>query len=97
LTRRGRIVVTGAVALLIGAGSMVLAGAAQATGHAGGAALLGKGVTRVAIQPGQSLWSVAEASDPHADPRQVIQQIVQMNSLSGDRIAPGQLLWVPRG
>jgi hypothetical protein len=40
---------------------------------------------------------VAEASDPDADTRVVIQQIEQMNSLTGDRLQPGEVLWVPRG
>ncbi len=98
LTRRGRIVVTAAAVLAIGAASMALAGAAHAAGHRAGARPgPGSGATKVAIRPGQSLWSVAEAYDPDADTRLVIQQIEQMNSLTGDQVQPGQELWVPRG
>lgn len=112
LTRRGRIVVTAAAVLAIGAASMALAGAAQAIGHAGSGARAGSGapaaalgapgspgsgVTKVVIRPGQSMWSVAEAYDPNADTRQVIQQILQLNSLTSDQVQPGQALWVPRG
>ena len=104
LTRRGRVAATAASALLIGVLSVVLATAAQAThgGH-GGAGTNGAGsdtgkyVARVTVRPGQSLWSVAEASDPDADTRAVIAQIEQMNSLTGDQLQPGEVLWVPRG
>ena len=56
----------------------------------------GPGVTRVEVAPGQSMWSIAEAYDPNADTRLVIQEILQMNSLSTDQLQPGQMLWVPR-
>lgn len=100
-------VVTVAAVLAIGAASMVLAGAAQAIGHSGAgsgsaapAAALGapgSGLTKVVIRPGQSMWSVAESYDPNADTRRVIQQILQLNSLTSDQVQPGQTLWVPRG
>ncbi|HTU08197.1 MAG TPA: LysM peptidoglycan-binding domain-containing protein [Trebonia sp.] len=99
LTRRGRLVVTAAALLLIAAASVVLAGAAQALGHSGGAAQparLGAGITRVQVRPGQDLWTLAEAYDPNADPRQVIQEILQLNSMSTDQVQPGQVLWMPR-
>lgn len=97
LTRRGRIVVTAAVVLAIGAASLALSGAAQATGHSGAQANPGSGVSKVAIRAGQSLWSVAEADDPDADTRLVIQEIMQMNSLTSDQVQPGEVIWVPRG
>jgi nucleoid-associated protein YgaU len=97
LTRRGRIVVTAMSALLIGAASVGLATAAQATRADGGAASPGKYVTKVVVRPGQSLWGVAEAYDPDADTRLVIADIEQMNSMTGDQLQPGETLWVPRG
>jgi len=99
LTRRGRLVVTAAALLLTAAVSVGLAGAAQALGHSGGAAQparLGAGITRVQVRPGQDLWTLAEAYDPNADPRQVIQEILQLNSMSTDQVQPGQVLWMPR-
>ncbi|WP_300613872.1 LysM peptidoglycan-binding domain-containing protein [Trebonia sp.] len=97
LTRRGRLVITVAAALAIGALSVALAGAAQATGHSGALAGPGRAVTRVEVRPGQNLWSIAEAYDPDADTRFVIQDILQLNSLTSDQLQPGQVLWVPRG
>jgi hypothetical protein len=47
--------------------------------------------------PGQSLWSLATQYVPAADPRNVIQEIVDLNALSGTSVQPGQRLWLPRG
>jgi LysM repeat protein len=95
LTRRGRVAAAGASALAIGALSIALATAAQAS-HAGQAAP-GRYAAKVEVRAGQSLWSLAEAYDPDADPRLVVQQIQQLNSMAGDRVQPGEVLWVPRG
>jgi nucleoid-associated protein YgaU len=96
-TRPGRAVITAAAVLTIGALSMALAGAAEATGHSGASATPGRGVTKVVIRAGESLWSVAEAHDPNADTRLVIAEILQLNSVKSDQVQPGQVLWVPRG
>ena len=95
LTRRGRMAVTGVSVLLIGALSVGLAAAAQAT--RAGSSSPGGHLAKVAVRPGQSLWSLAEAYDPDADTRQVIQQIKQLNSRTGDQVRTGEVLWVPRG
>jgi hypothetical protein len=94
LTRRGKIVVTLAAALLAVGLSLVIATSAQATSHSPGTAQ--QGLARVVVRPGQSLWSVAESADPNADIRSVIQQIIELNGLSADTVLPGQSLWVPR-
>jgi nucleoid-associated protein YgaU len=100
LTQRGRLVVTVMAVLLVAAGSVALAGAAQAIGHSGAQArpgTAGAAITKVEVRPGQSLWTLAEAYDPNADTRQVIQEILQLNSMSTDQVQPGQVLWMPRG
>jgi len=94
LTRRGRIVVTGVSALLIGALSAGFATAAQATRTGSGSP--GRYVTKVTVLSGQSLWSLGEAYDPNADTRLIISEIQQLNSMSGDQVQPGEVLWVPR-
>jgi len=88
-------VVTSVSALLIGALSVGLATAARAT-HAGLASPGGHAI-KLAVLPGQSLWSLAEAYDPDADTRLVVQEIQQLNSLARVQVQPGQVLWVPRG
>jgi LysM domain len=97
LTRRGRIVVAVAVALVLAALSLVIAGAAQATNHPASARAAQQNLAQVTVHPGQSLWSVAESADPNADTRVVIQQIIELNSLAGNTVFAGQRLWVPRG
>ncbi len=102
LTRRGKIVVGALVALAV-AGLTVLiwfaiAGQAEAAGPAG----LGSGaaaahtMTRVVVRPGDTLWSIAVRADPTADPRAVIQEIIDDNALRGTAIQVGQVLYVPR-
>jgi LysM repeat protein len=49
------------------------------------------------VHPGQTLWSIASRAQPSADPRNVIQQIIELNALTGTGIEPGERLWVPRG
>jgi LysM repeat protein len=53
-------------------------------------------MTQIVVQPGQTLWSVAGAAEPSGNAWAVVQQIMDVNSLSGTSIKAGQLLWVPR-
>jgi hypothetical protein len=101
LTRRGRIV----VAVLI-AGAMVLvaalawlAGTARAdtAGHGSSPGAVYRSLNAVIVRPGQSLWAIAAQAEPSADPRSVIQEIIDLNALHGMSVQPGQRLWVPRG
>jgi LysM domain len=97
LTRRGRLVAAALAALLVTVVSLLAAGAAQATNHALPSGAARQNLVHVIVRPGQSLWSVAEGADPDQDTRAVIQQIVDLNALSGDVVFAGQQLWVPRG
>jgi len=96
LTRRGRMVVAAAAVLLVVTFSLIVAGAAQAISHSAAPGAARPGLGQVVVRPGQSLWSVAESADPDADTRLVIQQIIQLNALTGDTVFAGQRLWVPR-
>jgi len=97
LTRRGRVVVAAAAALLVTVISLLAASAAQATNHATSPGAARQNLVQVVVLPGQSLWSVAESTDPDQDTRAVVQQIVDLNGLSSDVVFAGQQLWVPRG
>jgi LysM domain len=97
LTRRGRVVVAVAAALLLAVLSLVIAASAQATNHPVPSRGVEQNLTQVTVRPGQSLWSVAENADPGADTRAVVQQIVELNGLTGDVVFAGQRLRVPRG
>jgi LysM repeat protein len=97
LTRRGRVVVAVVAALVLAALSLVIASAAQATNHPVSSPAGQPGLAQVTVHSGQSLWSVAENADPAADTRVVIQQIIELNGLTGNVVFAGQRLWVPRG
>ena len=96
LTRRGRVVVVVATALVLAALSLVIAGAAQATNYPGPARASQQSLAQVTVLPGQSLWSVAESADPGTDTRVVVQQIIELNRLTGNVVFAGQRLRVPR-
>jgi LysM repeat protein len=89
MTRRGRLVVL-AVALLV----VLLPGAwrAMATAQVEGPATLA-----VEVQPGDTLWGIAVAMDPGADPRALIAEIRELNGLTQSGLVPGQVLVVPAG
>lgn len=98
LTRRGRVVVATlvivAVTLAVLLITMLASGGAQATNH--GQARAGfQGMHQVVVRPGQTLWSLAAAAEPTADPRNVVQEIMSANALGSPSISAGQLLWVP--
>ncbi len=93
LTRRGRIVVATLAALAVCGLFVAGASAAQASGPA---AAHGN-ATQVIVQPGDTLWSIAQSADPNADARAVVQQILRANRLTNPDITAGQWLWVPRG
>jgi LysM domain len=101
LTRRGRVVLAAlavvTVTAMVTAFWLSVAGGAQAASHGLGSGAAYRGMTRVVVRPGQTLWSIASQAEPAADPRLVIQQIIQANALGGPVIQPGQSLWVPKG
>jgi hypothetical protein len=98
LTVRGRAVVAvlavtvlSAVVLLL---TTLVSGHAQATNQGeprGGY----QGMHQIVVRPGQTLWSIAAAAEPSADPRNVVQEIMSVNALADPTISAGQVLWVP--
>lgn len=93
LTKRGRVVFTtlAAIPLVIGVAVVGLsAGGAAANTEAAGATF-----TYITVDPGESLWQLAESIAPDADPRDVIAEIMNLNQLSTAGIEPGQRLAIP--
>jgi hypothetical protein len=101
LTRRGRIVVAGLItaSMVLVAVLAWLAGTARADAAGSGvpSSAVYHSLRSVVVLPGQSLWSIATRYDPGSDPRNVIQEIVDLNALSGTSVQPGEHLWLPRG
>jgi hypothetical protein len=101
LTRRGRRLLWASVVLLVvGVVTPVLlalASGAQAANHGVPPSGVRAGLRQVVVTPGQSLWSIALRAEPKADPRVVVQQIMDDNALGSQVVVPGESLWVPRG
>jgi hypothetical protein len=93
LTRRGWLVLAVIAALAVA--GLVVAGATAA--QASSPALAHAGQSRVFVQPGDTLWSIAQRTDPGADPQAVVAGIMKDNHLSTAAVTVGQRLWVPRG
>ncbi len=89
MTRRGRLVVL-AVALLV----VLLPGAWRAMATA---QVEGPSTVAVTVAPGDTLWGIAAAIDPGADPRALIAEIRELNGLTQSGLVPGQVLVVPAG
>ena len=93
LTRRGRAVLGVLIAVPL-AGGAVFAG----FGALGATATQTSGTndfSYVSVQPGESLWQLAETVSPNSDPRDVIADIVRLNDLGSGQIQPGQRIAIP--
>ena len=89
MTRRGRLVVfLRFLAAVLALGVFALSGSATGSGERGEPVA----VTMVQVESGDTLWSIATRAAPGEDPRDLIDEIEELNSLSGslpvgDRIA----------
>lgn len=92
LTRRARrLAVVLALCGGVGLGSLLdslVSGAARDGLHLAGA-------TSVVVEPGDTLWSVAESVAAGADVRAVVDRIQELNRLEGSALVPGQVLQLP--
>lgn len=85
------------LSLVVLAWLAIAARAAQAADGGQPPGAVYQNLTSIVVHPGQTLWSIASQAEPSADPRVVMQQIIDLNALSGTSVEPGQRLWVPRG
>ena len=95
LTIRGRRVLAALVAvpLAVAVGMAVVSGgAALASKDAGAPA---GSFSTVTVEPGDSLWSIAQTVAPGADPRDVVDAIVRLNALDGVTLSPGEQIAIP--
>jgi len=98
LTARGRAVFTTlaaaplvAIVLFLGLGG----GDAVAGQNASAGSVDAASFEYVSVAPGQSLWQLAEQVAPHADPREVVADILALNQLQSADVQPGQELAIP--
>ncbi|MEZ5116407.1 MAG: LysM peptidoglycan-binding domain-containing protein [Candidatus Nanopelagicales bacterium] len=94
LTRRGRLVAL-AVLTLLAVTSVLLLGRVGAVAEAPTGAVPPAATELVVVQPGETLWSIAEAVDPQADPRETVERLRSLNGLEGSLVVPGQPIVVP--
>jgi hypothetical protein len=89
LTARGRRVLA-LVALIPMVAGLVLSGSRQAS--ASGTAPTSR---TIVVHAGESLWEIAVATDPSADPRKTMWEIQQLNHMATSNLVSGQALQVP--
>lgn len=93
LTRRGRMLLTAVSVLVFGAAVLVLGL------RVAGVLEPGPRFTHtvpVQVAPGQTLWSIAQSTNPSVDPGTVVEKIANVNKLASPAdITPGQTLQVP--
>lgn len=103
LTRRGRLVLLG-IPALVTAAVMVFAALAIVLGSVASPAQasvehlavdMAEYAATVTVLQGDSLWSIAAASDPNRDVRDVVSEIVALNELGSGVVQAGQQLFVP--
>ena len=91
LTRRGRLVVfLTFLAAVLAVGVFALSGSATGSGERGEPVP----VTMVQVESGDTLWSIATRVAPGEDPRDLIDEIEELNSLTGS-LPVGERIAVP--
>lgn len=93
LTRRGRMLLTAVSVVVFGAAILVLglrvAGVLEPGPHF-------THTVPVQVAPGQTLWSIAQNTNPGQDPAAVVEKIANLNNLTTPAdITPGQTLQIP--
>ena len=95
LTLRGRVLLVAMLALagfaLVSLGQ--IASNALAANQTSGSASVA--TTEWVVQPGETLWQIAEAVAPNTDPRDTVARLVQLNDLAGPGVLAGQTLLIP--
>ncbi|MDP1877387.1 MAG: LysM peptidoglycan-binding domain-containing protein [Actinomycetota bacterium] len=93
LTARGRLALILAsvafLALAIMASARFTAEASAAFGTTGPATAI------VVVQPGETLWQIAQTVAPQVDPRETVGTIRELNGLGHEAVQPGQSIVVP--
>lgn len=96
LTARGRAVVASLLFVMAVVGA-VMVGAAAGGAFSSASAAVGE-TAYVSVAQGQTLWSIAAGvAAPGQDVREVIDEIMMLNSLSSADLLVGQSLVVPVG
>jgi LysM repeat protein len=90
LTRRGRLFLLALLIAVTAFAAVLVASVSRAADPAGPR-------PTAVVQPGDTLWSVAERHVPGRDPFGTIEEIRRLNELSDYTVQPGQRLELPHG
>ncbi|MBK5305093.1 MAG: LysM peptidoglycan-binding domain-containing protein [Frankiaceae bacterium] len=91
LTRRGRLVLLVLCSLIL----LAIISVGRAGSQAATATETGPTLQQTTVQPGETLWAVAQRIAPDNDPRQVVAQIRRINNLTSSGLQAGQQLLLP--
>lgn len=93
LTRRGRLVFFLAAVVVVFGAFVAFGPSVVATGQAGDPVP----TTSVTVQPGQTMWDIADEANPSGDIRHTVHDIAELNSLpSAGELQVGQEIAIPR-
>lgn len=99
ITRRGRLVLLGLVAALafalISLGQVAAQAGLSDAADGSGPVSSGPVSSTWVVQPGETLWVIAERLAPDTDPRETVARIVAMNDLPSSSVLVGQELQIP--
>ncbi|MFD5216015.1 LysM peptidoglycan-binding domain-containing protein [Microbacterium sp. NPDC058345] len=94
LTARGRRVLLALASAPVAAG-IVFSALAGGSALASGEQAAVPSFETVTVMPGDTLWSIAADAAPDADPREVVDAIMRLNSLPSGMIQTGTTLALP--
>ena len=98
LTTRGRRLARTAVVLVALLAALAFSISSHSAASQAGEGPAVSATTTVVVQPGQTLWSVAQGLSRDVDTRETVARIQELNGLSGtaaNTVIPGQALIVP--
>ncbi|MEO3800275.1 LysM peptidoglycan-binding domain-containing protein [Nonomuraea sp. B1E8] len=95
LTRRGRVVLVAAAALLSLSGFWL---GTRTAGHAAVHVMVPAhaGLPWVEVHEGDTLWAIADALSRGEDPAALVEEIKRLNGLPDSLIRPGARLYIPK-
>ena len=95
LTARGRFVAR--LAVVASLSILLLSGASLLTRASAGSdnVAIPTPYVKIAVAPGQTLWSIAQAIEGSGDKRDLVDEIISINHLTSPDLSAGQRIYIP--
>ena len=97
LTRRGRFLLVGLPIVLLASAVLMLSGFFNSPAKASSEHGELTQTVSVSVAAGETIWQLASEFAPDRDPRDVVAEIVELNSLGSSVLQAGQQLDIPSG